>query len=232
MIGYRNIISETGRRNDPYWGSVVLALPMHGANNSTVFWDLAGNSFSRQGTPVISTAQSKFDGSSGYFYSSGNYLYLANSTKFDFGSSDFTIEFFARTTQSASLKGILSKRTTGGAANTNWLVVCDNGALKFYASDGSSYTVSAIGGGNISDGVWHHCAVSRSGSTFNVFVDGSIVGTSTWSGSISSTSRVQYIGTDHPNNLSEFNGYLDDIRITKGVARYTSVFTPPTYSYF
>jgi hypothetical protein len=172
-------------------------------------------------TPTPVTGSVSFDGS-------GDYLSLASSEDFNFGSEEFTIEFWINTT-TTSIKGIASKRTSAGASNTNWIVyVTAAGALQFYASDGSTYQINGIFGGKINDGSWHHCAVVRNGNTFTLYVNGVSVTSQTTSFTISSTSRPFYIGVDNPGNSTDILGYISNLRILKGTALYTSNFTPPT----
>ena len=85
--------------------------------------------------------------------------------------------------------------------------------------------------GSIHNETWHHIAVVRSGSTLTTYVDGTSRGTDTISLAMSPTSADVEIGQGVYTSSYPYEGYLDDIRITKGVARYTSNFTPPTASF-
>jgi hypothetical protein len=198
--------------------------------NAGIYDGKMANNLETAGSAQVATSPVKYGSGSMYFNGSGNYLVGANSVNLDFGSGDFTIEFWINTLQTTAA-GIVGKRTSGGAANTNWIILINQvsvvGNVVFYASDGSTYQVSALGGGLINNGVWHHVAVTRANSTFRVFVDGTQVATSTWTGTIASTSRPVYVGTDDSGLAGPFTGYLDDLRITKGVARYFANFTPP-----
>lgn len=78
----------------------------------------------------------------------------------------------------------------------------------------------------LSTNTWYHVAVSRSGSTLYYFVNGVAKGTNTWSG-VAGTGSNTYIGCETGQGAF-LNGYIDDIRVTSGKARYTSNFTPPT----
>jgi hypothetical protein len=74
---------------------------------------------------------------------------------------------------------------------------------------------------------WNHCAISRSGNNFKMFLNGEETASATSSESINNNYNVLKIGDDEGSNNSA-NGRIDEVRITKGVARYTSNFTPPT----
>jgi hypothetical protein len=73
---------------------------------------------------------------------------------------------------------------------------------------------------------WTHIAFVRSGTTLTCFLNGVSVGTTTTASSIGSASAGSYIGSSQSGNY--WFGYIDDLRVTKGYARYTSNFTPPT----
>jgi hypothetical protein len=74
---------------------------------------------------------------------------------------------------------------------------------------------------------WQYIAIARSGTTLKGYVNGSSVVTTTSTYNFSAVTNT-YIGSNPSTGSQDFNGYLDDLRITKGYARYTSNFTPPT----
>ena len=95
---------------------------------------------------------------------------------------------------------------------------------KFSCRVGSNFIVPSS---TSSTGQWYHVAVVRSGSAVSMYIDGIQIGTQTYSGSISS--RTGYIGGNISNGTNgAFKGYIQDFRVTNGLARYTSNFTPPT----
>jgi hypothetical protein len=86
------------------------------------------------------------------------------------------------------------------------------------------YQGSQVSGGTITNNTWQHIAVTRSGSSVKAFINGSVVITTT--SSVNHTQGTNYIGF---NSVTQyFNGYIDDLRLTRGYARYTTTFTPPT----
>jgi hypothetical protein len=189
----------------------------------------AKNDLETVGNAQISTTQSKFGGSSMYFDGTGDWLIGRGSDLYNFGSGDFTIEFWMNSTQTAA-RTMVAYSDSGGASNTNWGVFINlptADKVGFYASDGSTYQVSgAVSTTSINDGNWHFITITRSGSTFRLFVDGVIEDTETWSGAISSTVRSIRVGDN--GGSTPYEGYIDDLRITKGYARYTANFTAPT----
>ena len=215
---------------DEEFGNVSLLLHGDGTNGSTTIVDSSSSpkAVTVVGNAQISTAQSKFGGSSIAFDGAGDYLETPHSNAYNFGSGDFTIEFWLWTGQTSS-GAVAGHRTGAGAANTNWLLTAWPMAdkISLYLSDGTTYPVYDLAStSSINNSQWRHIAASRSGSTIRLFVDGVVENTATWAGSISSTPRVLRIGEDNDNSF--LNGYIDDFRITKGVARYTENFTPPT----
>ena len=89
---------------------------------------------------------------------------------------------------------------------------------------------TAINGGTVSASTWTHIAVVRSGSTITLYKNGTASGTQT-SGQAFTTAGLLRIGGGIVGNGNDFNGYIDDLRITKGIARYTTTFTPPTSAF-
>jgi len=174
------------------------------------------------GESTAATARSvDFDGS-------GDYLSLTNSTDFDFGSSNFTIEFWVKPKAATGSMGIVAKRSAGGAANTNFVIYLWDRKIRMWFSDGSSYFVDALEtSAACTNGAWNHCAIVRNGSTFTIYVNGIASASATSSTAVASTSLPLYIGCDHPGN-AELNAYISNLRIVKGTAVYTSSFKPPT----
>ena len=166
-----------------------------------------------------------------YFNGTNAQLSAANNAAFAPGSGDFTAEcwiYSSSATASASL--IMGHITSGGVANTNWAIYKDlpsAGNIGFYASDGTTYQINGLGGGSVNNSSWHHIAVTRSGSSFRVFVDGTQVGsTGTWAGTIQTVGYPFKIGYNGSSDY--FNGYISNLRMVKGGALYTSNFTPST----
>jgi hypothetical protein len=75
---------------------------------------------------------------------------------------------------------------------------------------------------------WHHVAVARDSGTWTLYIDGTSQGTSTSYGSTNFAATVDWWIGERPNGSYDFTGYMQDVRITNGLARYTGNFTPPT----
>jgi hypothetical protein len=214
------------RTDDPYSSNVSLLLHMDGSNGSTTFTDSSSNALTvtANGNAQISTAQSKFGGASGAFDGTGDFLAVAYNTALNFGTSDFTIEMWIRP---ADLNYRFMLGATVNSGGYIMLAINPTGSGQIWLGlSGVSWPLQ-FSGHTLSTNTWAHLAITRSGSSNRLFIDGSQIGsTITNSQSWSVDPSGLYVGNQA--GASSWNGYIDDLRITKGVARYTANFTPPT----
>ena len=222
--------------NDTHWNNVVLAMHMNGADMSTLFTDEKGKDVTRIGNTVIKTSQSKFGGSSAYFDGSSG-LSVSDQNDFNIGLANFTIEFwfYKISGSSQTYQKLIQFGPNGGApAGENGLWVVANRAtanecLPFVDTYSGAYSSPTGWGTQPTQDAWHHLAVVRESDVWTIYIDGAVYATGTLAGY--SISKVDvYIGQNSTGG-ERFNGYIDDIRITKGVARYTAPFTAPTTSF-
>lgn len=210
-----------GALGDPDFASVSLLLPFDGANGSTTFTDVSSNAFAvtaPQGAPVISTAVFKFGGSAGDFTSGGRLQTPANAA-FNF-NDNFTVELdIYRTGMSGSFDTVLVASVGESAFMIRGST---NNPGVFMASDSTPIAP----GLSFDLNTWNHIAVVRVGSTVTVYKNGVSIGTGIRSGTINTSGF--FVGDSSLSFSRYFRGYLDNLRITKGVARYTANFTPPT----
>lgn len=214
---------------DPNFASVVLLLHMDGADGSTTFIDSSSSAKSATvgGNAQIDTAQSKFGGASGLFDGSGDYLSYPSGADFGFGTGDYTVEGWARFTGAAIDRCVFDNRTGG---NTGIGIYVDQSlanANNRLTLAGNSGTLAGVSSTQFAaSAAFQHWAVSKSGTTVRGFIDGLQVWSITDSRALQSTSSgfiaANYLGTQ------SFLGHLDDIRVTKGVARYVAGFSPPS----
>lgn len=209
---------DVGTGADPYLPMTSLLLHMDGSNASTTFLDSSLNTLAvtAVGNAQISTAQSKFGGASGLFDGSGDYC---TATLSALGTNDFTIEAWVRPSSFANYRMIYDTRTSDGDTSGFVWGINSSGNLFIYLG---SFVLTT---GTLTTNTWAHVALSRSGGTWRIFVNG-VLQSGTYSNSGSLTRTATRIGMDW-NTLYGFDGYIDDLRITNGVARYTSNFTPP-----
>ena len=211
---------------DPYFGYNSLLLHMDGSNGSTTFTDSSSNALTvtANGNAQISTAQSKFGGASAAFDGNGDWLSSSTNSALVFGTGDFTVEFFARWNSFSSYNSLYDSRSGGGSAAGFIILTSSAGVLSVYS--GTTFVVSSTA---LSANSWYHVACTRSGSNLRLFIDGSLAGSATYANNLTDGNLI--VGKTNEALSNYFNGYMDDLRITKGVARYTAAFTPPTTAF-
>lgn len=189
--------------------------------NGGIFDGTAKNNLTTLGDAKVSTAQAKFGTTSVAFDGTGDYLFRPSSDLFGFGLSDFTIECWVRTTVKNTV--IFDNRAASNIIPGVFFIQATTGRIGYFDN-----TVGSLSGSttDVANGQWNFLAWSRSGGTFRMFVNGLQEYSGSVTGNFGST-RPCYIGAS--NALSSFfDGHMQDLRITKGVARYTANFTPPT----
>jgi hypothetical protein len=184
------------------------------------------------GSAQASTTVYKWSPTSMKFNGSTDYLTTPLGPNLQFGTSDFTVECWSY---------LISRVTTMPCIFNNYNNYTA-GSLGFFAGhatasttqyqvsiNGGSFPSTAIQGGTIVYNNWVHLAVVRSSGVISLYVNGTSVGTQSSSASLNGVGSNFFIGTagDTPTT-SYINGYLQDFRITKGVARYTANFSVPT----
>jgi len=213
---------------DVHFPKVKLLLPFDGSNGATSTTDSsnANNSVTFVGTAQLSTAQSKFGESSLLLDGNSDYIYVANSDLGTTSTESFTIEFWTYL-----LGGIGSQSNFyseyNGASNGISFEKTSGNVLKVWNGDSARIT----GTTTISSGQWYHMALSGTSGSYKLFLNGTQEGSTSSNGFTAGTTN-KYIGTFYWAGLGGavrfVNGYIEDFRITKGEARYTSNFTPPT----
>lgn len=198
--------------------------------NASVIDNAAENNIVTVGTAQINTTTKKYGTGSIYFDGSSGYLSLPLNNNFNFGSGDFTLEFWMYSS-GVNTAGICSFPHNGSNYGSVLVYGSGSNTLAFYSSSsGSSWDVS--GGatiGTITLNAWNHVAICRQGSSIRLFVNGTLGNTVTYSGAFTGTYVNNVIGKTVSNGY--YSGYIDDFRITKGFARYTANFTPPTAAF-
>jgi hypothetical protein len=171
---------------------------------------------------------------SNYFDGSGDYLSVAYNAALDILSGNFTVECWINHTATQYDVIASSWGQTGINSTDGWIIrTGDNNELAIdWAAFSTNTTFIATANNVIQTGRWHHVAFTRSGNTFNVWVDGVSVGTGTSAGTNSSQYRIDIgfygNGSLGASGQSYFNGYISNLRIVKGTAVYTAAFTPAT----
>ena len=224
-VRYNQIKTGLPAGGDVNYNNVSLLLNMEGSNGSTTFTDSSsfGHGITANGNASISTSEFKFGSSSAYFDGSGDYLITSSNSNFSMGALDFTWEAWVYVSGGSGYRQIFSTRPSNGAsAAEGSLAINPSGGLTWY-----THTFIANGGA-ISGNTWHHVAIGRSGTSLTVWVDGLSVASATNSDNL--TGDILSIGANNNGN-EPFTGYIEGLRITKGVARYTSSFSVPTAAF-
>jgi PKD repeat protein len=175
-----------------------------------------------------SIAQQKFGASSMSFDGSGDYLSIANHADWHFGGDDFTIDFWAYPTNWDEIsKGILG---SNGPSDNGWMFYSSGSKkLKFYSKNINNRYVAS--NSDLPNFVWTHVAVVRSGNTIKMYFDGNEVGSESVTGNIDGSADLSIGKAYGYIDNYYYPGYIDELRISKGIARWTENFTPPTAPY-
>jgi hypothetical protein len=206
---------------DPYWDNTSILLHMDGSNGSTTFTDSSTNAVAvtANGNAQISTAESKFGGASCFLNGTSDSLTFTDPA---LGTGDFTIEMWLKSSGNVQFAQIIGNEVSGGTSGYTFVINNNSstgGQLALYRAGALVVSSST---GDWTDNSWHHIALVRSVNSFTIYTDGSANGTGTNTGSMNGTATA-YVGRNNsfaPRNLV---GYIDDLRITKGVARTITV---------
>ncbi len=210
---------------DIYSSSVVDLLNLDGVASSTVITDSSYSvrSHSVVGAAALSTSLPKFGTASLYLPSVGSYVTTPGTASFVFGTGDFTLEGWVK----SSTPGKCIFDFFGG---TGWqLITTASGFLQWYTT-----AVVKTGAISVTDGAWHHVAVTRVAGMIYLFVDGVADGAGVANTTNHASTQTFFaVGAQASarNSAYDWIGYIDDVRITKGIGRYSASFTAPTTAY-
>lgn len=232
----RQLLMAGRGAGDANYADVSLLMPMDGSNGSTTFIDSSpvANTFTGYNGAQISTAQSKFGGSSALFDGSNDYIEGPTKAGYQFGTGDFTVEFWMRFITLPTVAGAAVMIGTYASSTTGWLVQrseSSGGLLRFGVKGdtiglSAAWTTAAIN-------TWYHVAITRSGTSLRAFINGTQIGSTATNSTDMNDATAMTLGCVNisGSRVQYFNGYLEDIRVTKGLARYTSNFTAPTAAF-
>lgn len=214
---------EAGGATDPNFSSVSLLLHMNGSNGSTTFTDFSSNAhaITVYGNAQVTTTSPKFGTGALLCDGSGDSLSAPSNTSLTFGTGNFTIESWVRVNSFGARQFIFSQRDTSGFS----LEITADGRLGCVTPNLNTLTQASA---TMAINTWYHVAFTRSGNTHTLWLDGSSVATNTLSEN--GLSGISYIGS-RDGSINSVNGRIDDLRVTKGVCRYTANFTPPTAAF-
>jgi hypothetical protein len=236
-------LSQAVVSGDPIDSDTKLLLHLDGPDDSTDDADFIDSS--GQGHTVTQTANAKledttkkFGDTSVYFDGTGDYLTVPDHADWDFGSGDFTIDMWVRFDSLAATQTLYRQssggKDTNGADYINIYVPASPTDKIYFQNDAASvnnlhWSLSP----DFAIDTWYHVAIVRSGNTWYGFIDGVSktlsLDAGNYSNSLPNVASDLWIAAGP--GASNVEGYVDELRITKGVARWTSNFTPPTGAY-
>ena len=186
------------------------------------------NNLETVGNAQISTAQNKFGSGSMYFDGTGDYLLPQAGPQYAFGTGNFTVECWIYATN-PNVSPIYEGRNSGASGAAGFtLTAFSSSSITIFAG---GYLIQSTGTTYVN--IWTHVAVVKSGATTTLYINGISAGTTTGITNITDQSVIIGGGRYASDSTitASFTGYIDDFRITKGYARYTTTFTPPTSAF-
>lgn len=212
--------------------NIKALLHMEGAHNSTVFTDEVGHVFTRSGSAIISQDQ-YINGTSSLFLDGASYLTSADSADWYFGTGDFTIKFWVFFNSTANVQYFVCQTQDG---NNKWELYKNTGAnqaLGLYFTIGgvakAYYEMSGASG--IVAGQWYHIAFQRNTTSAKIFINGvskTLTETTAFGANdVGDVTGPLYVGSAN-SGAGYISGYMKDVVITKGIAEYSTNFTPPS----
>jgi hypothetical protein len=189
--------------------------------NGAIFDNAMINDLETVGNAQISTSVKKYGTGSMYFDGNLDGLFTPSTPNLAFGTGDFTVEFWLYLAANLNtFAKVVMMGTTG-----NCFTIEAQGTVNFLNLTNKTSTVYATSNTALTTGTWIHVAATRASGTLRLFQNGTQVGSAANTVDFPNAGGI-YIGRSESGQ--ETNGYIDDLRITKGFARYTANFTPPT----
>jgi hypothetical protein len=194
--------------------------------NAGIYDGTMKNNLETLGNAQVSTSVVKYGSGSMYFDGTGDYLSLPTNTALTLGSGNWTIEFwvYANALPSAGLFiNLMDQRPASTNGVYPNIAITDTGAIRFFVNS-TQVIISSV----ISLGTWFHFALCKNSTSTKMFINGVQSGsTYTDSNNYLAGSVTAIAASSFNLGTNTLNGYFDDFRITKGIARYTANFTPP-----
>jgi hypothetical protein len=184
---------------------------------------------STTGSPTVSTS-----GSGSILNTTSSCITYPNNAAFDFGASAFTIEGWVYSTVASGEQYLYSKRASATFTPIQFGLIASGASNRVYflgSTSGSGWEInSTFSTGSIAIPIntWVHIALVRSGNTFTSYVNGVADLTVTVGGALMTNSSAVSVGASVIDGSNAVIGYYTNVRVVKGVAVYTSAFTPST----
>lgn len=205
--------------------STKLLLHCDGLDEATTFPDASASAHTvtASGAAQVDTAQSKFGGASANF-GGGGALTVPTSADWAFGTADFTVDFWLRATSLNNYQAIMGCWNTG-ANNGDWRFVGLSGGQINFEAGGIQVVATSV-----PLNAWHHIAAVRASGTTKLYLNGAEADDDATVADVANTYALK-MGSYYVTGANSYAGWLDEVRISKGVARWTAPFTPPDRAY-
>jgi hypothetical protein len=191
--------------------------------NGGIIDSAAFNNTETVGNAQVSTSVKNYGSGSYYFDGTGDWCTIIDKPELRFGTGAFTVEFWLYLGATGAARGIIGK----GTASTGWLISTNSSNNVVFTYSSSTITSA----GALSSSTWYFITVVRQSTGSNqtkIYINGINDGTGTVSTDFTQT-NIMYVGADRTGG-DGLNGYISDLRLTNGLARYTTNFTPPIAS--
>ena len=194
--------------------------------NSNIFDETGKVVLETAGDSRVNTSIIRFGDGSVSFDGTGDFLQFNSTPETTFGAGDLTIEGWFYSNSISTLQTLVERRAA--LAVRGIAIFIENSTLRLNAGDTSTTAWEvALTSGTLAGSTWHHFALTRSGSTWQGYLNGTQIGSNvTWTGSVVDETSPWLVGAAF-GGASGLNGFISDLRITRGRARYTANFTPP-----
>lgn len=225
MLGHAAIIGTVIPICDVYWTSVTSLMHFNGVDGSTSIIDECGLTWTNSTTNVVlDTAIKKYGSASAMAMDvASQRLNQPANAAFGFGTGDYTIEFFVNPDNLSVLSFATILQLNNGVLNQ--ALYFDN-RNSFVCRFSGGVDITAAG---ITSGTWYHVAMTRAAGVGYFFVNGVLIGTTANASDFGATFPCYLFATITSANA--FKGWIDEFRVTNGVARYTANFTVPTMEF-
>jgi len=234
-LGWRTVALPTdGNYSKVVYGNgtfVAISSDSHRAAYSTnngLLWTQSylpsSTAITVSGDAKHSTAQSKFGMSSLALDGTGDFISIASDDKFAYGFEDFTVEFFWRPTAIGTQQILVDQRSAGNDAAV-YLEMNASGNIRLFVNNAYQITSSVA----CSAGSWNHVALSRASGTTRLFVNGTLTPTTYTDANVYAARPIRIGASWTGGTLA--TGYIDEVRVSRGISRYSSTFTPTSQEF-
>lgn len=208
----------------------TMLLHLDGSDAATTVIDSSASalSFTAAGDAQLDTAEKKFGTAAGLFDGTGDYFTTPANSAFEFGSAPFTVDLWFNRAGGDGTNRCMIGQVTAALGEHNFQLVLTSGNVLRFDTAGPTVT----GTTTITAAGWHHAAIIRTGDILRLFLNGVQEGGDVAkTGDMTASTGNLSIGRWGAANSQYWNGWIDEVRISKGIARWTSNFTPPISPY-